>query len=80
MAWERMKDPSGAARRAIEVCECAVLSSRIEDRKAPVVCRACCNARLRYLVVSPSESFIVGRGSRSGDCTCLTPCTITRAL
>ncbi len=64
-----MYDPSEAARRAVEACEYEVLSSHIPNWKAPMVCIACCSAFLRYHVVLPLESFIVGRGSRSGDCT-----------
>jgi len=39
-ACERMKDPSGAALRTIEARECVVASSRIDVRKASVVCIA----------------------------------------
>ncbi len=44
LAWERMKAPSGAARRRMEGWVCAAWSSWIEVKKVMEVCRACLSA------------------------------------
>ena len=62
-----MNESSRAALRVSGACECGMVSSRIEDKKAPAVCLAWCSAFRRYLVVSPVVSSIVGTDSKSGD-------------
>ena len=69
LAWQRIRNSSATASRESEACECVVVSSRIDDNKAPDICMACNRARRRYYVVSPLVLLIVGRGRRYGECT-----------
>ena len=59
-----------ACLRNVEDCMCAVLSSCMEDRRASIVCFACCIARCRYPVACPMLlSLMLGNGRVSGDWT-----------